>query len=218
MAIEWFSNFFSWMEALSPVWAYLVVLVIAYGENVMPPIPGDMVVVFGGYLAGLGNLNLAVVIVLSTIGGALGFMTVYAVGYHLGREVLSSDRFQWLPRDGFEKAQRWIHRYGYGVVAANRFLSGARSVISLAAGIAQMEPWRTAWWCTVSALVWTGLISYAGYAVGENWEIVVVYLRAYGRGILILLGVLVVGGGAYWYWNRSRRTADSSEAESGPQP
>ncbi|MFP4229219.1 MAG: DedA family protein [Salinivenus sp.] len=206
------------MEALSPVWAYLVVLVIAYGENVMPPIPGDMVVVFGGYLAGLGNLNLAVVIVLSTIGGALGFMTVYAVGYHLGREVLSSDRFQWLPRDGFEKAQRWIHRYGYGVVAANRFLSGARSVISLAAGIAQMEPWRTAWWCTVSALVWTGLISYAGYAVGENWEIVVVYLRAYGRGILILLGVLVVGGGAYWYWNRSRRTADSSEAESGPQP
>lgn len=210
MVLEWFSNFFEWMEALSPVWAYLVLLVVAYGENVMPPIPGDMVVVFAGYLAGIGNLNLGVVVLLSTLGGAVGFMTVFAVGYRLGRDVLDPDRLRWLPRDGFGKARRWIHRYGYGVIAANRFLSGARSVISLTAGVAQMEPWRTAWWCTVSAFLWTGLISYAGYAVGENWEIVVVYLRAYGRVILLLLGAAAVAGLAYWYWQRSRRTADGS--------
>ncbi len=219
MVLEWFSNFFEWMEALSPLWAYCVLIVIAYGENVMPPIPGDMVVVFGGYLAGLGNLNLGVVIFLSTLGGAAGFMTVYAVGYRVGREVLApNSRFRWLPRDGVETARRWIHRYGYGVIAANRFLSGARSVISLTAGIAQMEPWRTAWWCTVSALLWTGLISYAGYAVGENWELVVVYLRAYGRVILLLLGGLAVGGAAYWYWRRSGRTRDEPETNPGPNP
>jgi membrane protein DedA with SNARE-associated domain len=218
MVLEWFSNFFGWMEALSPVWAYLVLLVVAYGENVMPPIPGDMVVVFAGYLAGIGNLNLGVVVFLSTLGGAVGFMTVYAVGYRLGRDVLVPGRFRWLPRDGFEKARHWIHRYGYGVIAANRFLSGARSVISLTAGVAQMEPWRTAWWCTVSALLWTGLISYAGYAVGENWEIVVAYLRAYGRVILVLLGAAAVAGVAYWYWQRSRRTAGESGTESDVGP
>mgnify|MGYP006284939331 CR=1 FL=1 len=208
--LEWFSNFFVWMQGLPPLWAYVTLLVIAYGENVAPPIPGDMVVVFGGYLAGLGQLHLGVVVALSTLGGALGFMTVFALGYRLGEALLDPDRLPWLPRDGVEKARRWIYRYGYGVVAANRFLSGARSVISLTAGIARMEPWRTFWWCTVSAFVWTGLISYAGYAVGDNWDLVVTYLRAYGRVILTLLLVGAAGLLARWYWRRQGRTADDA--------
>lgn len=200
--LDWFSNFFTWMQGLPPVWVYLTLFVIAYGENVAPPIPGDMVVVFGGYLAGLGQLHLGVVVLLSTIGGALGFMTMFAVGARLGQALLDSDRMRWLPQGNIEQAQRWLQRYGYGVVAANRFLSGARSVISLTAGMAQMDTWRTLWWCTVSALVWTGLISYAGYAVGENWKLVVVYLRTYGRIVLILLLLLTAVLVGRWYWCR----------------
>ena len=214
--LEWFSNFFTWMQGLPPLWAYVTLLIIAYGENVAPPIPGDMVVVFGGYLAGLGQLHLGVVIALSTVGGALGFMTVFALGYRLGEALLDSDRLPWLPRDGVEKARRWIHRYGYGVVAANRFLSGARSVISLTAGIARMEPGRTFWWCTVSAFVWTGLISYAGYAVGDNWDLVVMYLRAYGRVILTLLLLLGAGLLARWYWRREARAAGDARPTDPP--
>jgi membrane protein DedA with SNARE-associated domain len=209
--LDWFSNFFTWMQGLSPVWAYITLFLIAYGENVAPPIPGDMVVVFGGYLAGIGQLHLGVVIALSTVGGALGFMTMFAIGARLGRALLDPDRFRWLPREGIDRAQRWIRRYGYGVVAANRFLSGARSVISLTAGMAQMDTGRTFWWCTVSALVWTGLISYAGYAVGDNWEIVVTYLRAYGRIILTLLlivGAVLLGR---WYWRRRKEGRTASE-------
>ena len=70
--LDWFSDFFAWMGALPAVWAYATLLVIAYGENVVPPIPGDMVVVFGGYLAGVGQLNLARVLRGTTLGGARG--------------------------------------------------------------------------------------------------------------------------------------------------
>ncbi|MFB6231857.1 MAG: DedA family protein [Salinibacter sp.] len=199
---DWFSHFFIWMQGLSPVWAYLTLFVVAYGENVVPPIPGDMVVVFAGYMAGIGQLHLSAVVALSTTGGAAGFMTMYAAGYKLGEAVLDPDRLRWMPRQGFDRAQRWIRTYGYGVIAANRFLSGARSVISLTAGMFQMEPGRTAWWCTASALVWTGLISYAGYAVGENWSLVVQYLRAYGRIVLVLLLLIAAGLLFRWYWHR----------------
>jgi membrane protein DedA with SNARE-associated domain len=215
--LEWFSNFFSWMQGLPPVWAYVTLFVIAYGENVAPPIPGDMVVVFGGYLAGLGQLHLGVVVLLSTVGGALGFMTMFAIGARLGQSLLDPDRFQWLPREGIDKARRWIQRYGYGVVAANRFLSGARSVISLTAGMAEMNTWRTLWWCTVSALVWTALISYAGYAVGENWTLVVAYLRAYGRVILTLLFLVAAGLVARWYWRSQRGPAGGASDVGGDQ-
>lgn len=187
-----FTDFADWMAALPALWAYLTILVIAYGENVLPPIPGDMIVVFGGYLAGLGTLDLWVVILLSTIGGAAGFMTMYAIGYRIGDAVLDPDRLRWLPKKQIFKAQRWLRRWGYGVVLANRFLSGARSVISLTVGMAHMRPGRTTLFATLSALVWTALIGVAGYKVGENWEIVGVYLRTYGRFVVVALVAVVV--------------------------
>lgn len=212
------SDFVTWMETLPAIWAYCIVLIIAYGENVLPPIPGDMIVVFGGYLAGLGQLHLGFVILLSTTGGALGFMTMYAVGYRLGEAVLRPDRFTWIPEGPVDKVQRWLHRWGYGVVAANRFLSGARSVIALTVGMARMSSWKTAWWCTVSAAVWTGLIAYAGYAVGENWRVVVTYLQLYGRFVLsaILLVVFALLVRAYWRRSAGGVAEETMGGDDGP--
>lgn len=195
----------NWMEGLSPLWVYITILAIAYGENVVPPIPGDMVVVFGGYLAGRGQVDIVVVVLLSTVGGALGFMTMYALGRRLGYALLRSRRWRWLPHDQIAKSQRWLRRWGYGIVAANRFLSGARSVIALSVGMAHMRSWPTLAFATLSALLWTALISFGGYKVGENWERISVYLRNYGQGVLIVLGVLLLVQGARLYRRRRRK-------------
>jgi membrane protein DedA with SNARE-associated domain len=182
-------DFIAWMSEVPPLWAYGIILLIAYGENIVPPIPGDLIVVFGGYLVGIGRLDFILVVLLSTLGGALGFMTMYLIGIKLGRAVLDPDRFRWIPQDQIEKVQQWLLKWGYGVVLANRFLSGARSVISLTVGMAHMNARKTASFATISAAVWTLLIAYAGYAVGENWEVVSEYLRQYGR---VVLGVIVL--------------------------
>ncbi len=137
---EFFGDIVSWMEGLSAGWIYATIFVIAYLENVIPPIPGDMVVVFGGYLAGLGRVELVPVVVLATVAGALGFMSMYAVGRKVGEAVLDPDRMRWIPKQAAWKVRGWLQRYGYGVVAANRFLSGARSVISLMVGVARLRP------------------------------------------------------------------------------
>lgn len=186
---ELLTDIVNWMTELSPLWAYAIILGIAYGENVLPPVPGDMVVVFGGVLVGRGVLSYPIVVFLATVGGTAGFMTVYALGYRLGKTVLAPDRFTWLPQRQVDRAQRWVQRWGYGVVLANRFLSGARSVISLTVGMAHMDPWKTAAAAAVSATIWTALIAYAGYVVGENWRLVGDFLRDYGRVVLIVLGI-----------------------------
>ncbi len=198
-------EFVHWIEMLPPAWAYGAVLLIAYGENVVPPIPGDMVVVFGGYLVGIGKLNFILVVLLATAGGALGFMTMYLVGYAVGDAVRDPDRIRWISTDQVGRAQQWLDRWGYGLVAANRFLSGFRSVISLTVGMAQMNPAYTALFATLSAFVWTALITYGGYAVGENWQLVGKYLRDYGR-IVLALGALVVAVQLLrWYLKRKGR-------------
>jgi membrane protein DedA with SNARE-associated domain len=202
---ELISDFFNWMQALSPLWAYVAIIVVAYGENVLPPIPGDMIVVFGGYLAGIGMLNLAVVILLSTVGGALGFMTMYAVGYVIGDAVLDPDRLRWLPKRYIGKVEHWLKRWGYGLVAVNRFLSGLRSVISVTVGVTRMHAGKTAVLCTFSAAVWTTLIATAGYFIGENWPVIGEYLSNYGQVVLVLIALAILVQIGRVYARRRRR-------------
>ena len=209
--MEYLADFLDWMESLPPSLAYAAILIIAFGENVAPPVPGDMAIVFGGYLVGVGQLNFLIVVVLATIGGAVGFMTMYAIGYGAGEAVLDPDRWRWIPKKQVRRARVWLGRYGYWLVAANRFLSGLRSVISLTVGIAHTNPWKTAFYATLSAAVWTCLIAYAGYAVGDNWPVIAGYLRDYGR---IVLGILLAAAGIQavrWYLNRKGSGDDAED-------
>jgi len=199
---ELLGDIVSWMEGLPPGWIYVTVFAVAYLENVVPPIPGDMVVVFGGYLAGLGRIEFVPVVVLATAAGALGFMSVYALGRWVGEAALDPSRLRWVPKRAAWKARDWLRRWGYGVVAANRFLSGARSVISLMVGAAEMRPVPVALWATLSAAVWTSLIAYLGAVVGENWTVIGDWLARYSQVVtVVLVAGLVVYFGARW-WRR----------------
>ena len=202
MIFDSIAEFAEWMEALPPLSIYLVLLAIAYGENVVPPIPGDVAIVIVGYLVGLGLVGFVPVVALATLGGALGFMTMYAVGLRLGDAVEDPQRVRWIPKGPVRTAKRWLGRWGYGVVAANRFLSGARSVIALLVGASDLRPWPTAALATLSALVWTGLLTYAGYAVGSNWGTVLGWLRTYGQVVTVFVGIAAAVLVGRWWWRR----------------
>ena len=177
-----------WVVALPPGWVYALVLVVAYLENVVPPIPGDMLVVFGGYMAGAGLVDPYAVVLLATLGGFGGFMTMYAMGARIGHAIMDPERFRWLPKGRIESVRHHLKRWGFGLVAANRFLSGLRSVISLTVGMAHMRPGATALWSGLSALVWTALLVAGGYFLGENWAEVSDVLQTYGW---VLSGLVV---------------------------
>lgn len=208
--IDLLTQTIDWMANLPPILMYLLILVIAYGENVLPPIPGDMIVVFGGYLAGISTLNIWIVIILSTIGGAVGFMTMFVLGNRLGEAIMDPHKYRWLPKDQIQVGRRWLQRWGLGLIAANRFLSGTRSVISIVAGMAHMPSRKVLVFATISALVWTSLIAWAGYLLGDNWEIVGDYLEVYGKIMLWLVAAFVIGYVA-WRFFRRREAITVSE-------
>lgn len=210
---ELFTGFFDWMVALPPLYAYLAVFAIAYGENVLPPIPGDMVIVFAGYMVGLGVFNFWFVVLIATIGGAVGFMTMYVIGYRIGDAVMSPDRFRWVPKKQVLKAQHWLHRWGYGIILANRFLSGTRSVISLTVGMAQMHVTKTTVFATISSFVWVLLITWGGYKVGENWEVIGIYLRQYGQLFIALFTLFLASMGIRHLIKRQRASSERASED-----
>ncbi len=209
--IEAVEAFTAWLRTLPPAGIYTVLFVVAWGENVVPPIPGDIVVVVAGSFAALGLVGLVPTFVIATVGSVLGFLSVYAVGRRLGVAVHDPTRMRWIPRGPVRAVEAWLARWGLGVVAANRFLSGGRAVIGLLAGSSGLRLVPVAVWATVSALAWNVVLVGGGYTLGTHWERVVDVLRSYGRVVtgLLVAAVLVV---FLRRWHRSRlRKASGTE-------
>lgn len=175
---------------------YLVFFSIAYIENILPPIPGDVLVAFGGYLAAEEIIGLVPVYLLTTFASVIGFMSMYAIGSHWGMQIKEKQQEHWLIRltdiRYVEKVQSWMSRWGQGVILANRFLAGTRSVISLTAGISHTSVNKTILSSTVSSLLWNAILLGSGWIVQKNWRVIGEYLAVYSRIILIGIAVFIV--------------------------
>ncbi len=186
------------------VWTYTVLFLIAWGENVLPPIPGDLLIAYAGLLAGAEpSISLISVIAVAWLGGTLGFMTVYAVGNSLGDAIDDPSRLRWLPHDRVSEARRWIDERGSWVIAGNRFLPGVRSVVALAAGASDVSTRRALVYSGLSALTWSALVASVGYAAGDNLSEVENWLALYGK----VAGAVLVGAVVVWLtvqWLRKR--------------
>ena len=80
-------------ENLNGLYGYLVLCVCAFIENIVPPIPGDTVVIFGGYLTGIGRFNVLGVVLSTTVGSFAGFMVIFFLGRLLGRKFFLTRMF-----------------------------------------------------------------------------------------------------------------------------
>lgn len=188
----------------NPLWVYGALLLSAFLENVIPPIPGDTVVVFSAYLVGRGVLEWWPVYLATCAGGMAGFLVMYYLGRRHGRSFFASRGGRFFSAQRAASAERWLARYGALLILVNRFLSGIRSVIAVAAGMGGMN-WKKVALCGLASMVlWNGGMLYAGLLVGENWEAVMGYLQHYNRAVSLVL----VAGAAFLalrWWRRRRR-------------
>jgi membrane protein DedA with SNARE-associated domain len=206
--VEYLENLFS---EISPAMAYLILGASAFTENVLPPIPGDTVVVLGAYLVSIGQLNFWGVYVSTTIGSVAGFVTMYYIGRKFGRSfIYKKSRSKIFREEDIKKVEVWFGKWGYWVIVANRFLSGTRSVISLFAGLFHLNPWLVILLSMVSALFWNGLLLFAGMLVGKNWGLISDIIAQYNI-VLIALTVIIIGYIIYRKYN-NKKTEEKSES------
>lgn len=192
------------IKSLPPVSMYLVFFLVAYIENVIPPIPGDVLVAFGGYLAAESVVGLIPVLLLTTVASVLGFMSMYWIGYRWGAQIEQKQKgvrvLRFIPVKYLNKVRSWMQKWGVGVVLANRFLAGTRSVISLAAGLGHTRISSTVLCSTISSVLWNGILLGFGWVVHENWRLIGDYLSIYGKAILgVLLLYVLIRVGIHYY-------------------
>lgn len=204
----------AWLSSVDALWLYVIVFAVAYLENIFPPFPSDVVVVFVGSLVAIGKGTLALTVIAATAGSTLGFVTMYWLGYQFGERVLEAGRIKFISHELIQKVHAWFGRYGYWVVIANRFLSGTRAVISFCTGIAEMNLVITTILSAASALLWNSILVASGYAVGDNWRMIGDYMDTYSRIItVVVLLALAIWGVRVWWKSRARRNGAANGKE-----
>lgn len=178
-------------------------------ENVLPPIPSEIILPFAGFTAQQGELNVVAAWTAASAGSLAGAFLLYGIGAFIGEERLRElSRKRWFVFFGekdFDRGDRFFERYGNQVVFFARFIPLVRSVVSVPAGLERMNLVRFGLLTLAGSAVWNALFIGAGWVLGENWDVVEGYMGPLSYLVVALLAV----AGVFLIVRKVRRDPDA---------
>ena len=203
------------IRSVPPLLAYALIALLVFGEAaffVGFVLPGETAVLFGGFLASQGHLDIVPLIGLVVFCAIVGDTVGYEVGRHLGPRVL---RLKILRKQQtrLDHAQDMLRRRGAPAVFLARWTAFFRAVMPGIAGLSQMQYRVFLSWNALGGIVWGVTFSLVGYFAGASYEKVA---SAIGKGSAVALGVVVIAGLVVWRVRRKRHAragADQSEGD-----
>lgn len=197
--------------AQSGYWGIALLMLL---ENVIPPIPSEVIMPLAGFSVARGEMSMVGAISSGTFGTVLGALIWFYIGQLLGprRVYRLAQRYgKWLGISGKDvmAVQKWFsQRGGYWSIALGRLLPSIRTYISVPAGIARMSLIPFLIFTTLGSAVWVTFLTGAGYYLGDNYEQIGMILGSASKAISILLVTSLVGWLTY-RWYRRRASAAS---------
>lgn len=183
---------FDWITGFLEETGYLGIALLMFAENVVPPIPSEVIMPLAGFNAAQGHLNFGLVIVSGAAGSVAGALLWYYVGIWLGRQRLkswASSHGHWLTLspDELDRSMSWFCAYGKWAVLFGRTIPTVRTLISVPAGIVAMPVTPFLAYTILGSAIWSGLLAYLGYALEEQYKAAQAYLNPVSNAVVVLL-------------------------------
>ncbi|MBO6974670.1 MAG: DedA family protein [Prochlorococcus marinus CUG1435] len=161
--------------------AYLTICLAMFLENIIPPIPSEIIMPLGGFFVYQQKLNFYILVFWGLFGTILGSLPWYYLGKLVNEKRLSKfldkkGKYLGISSHDLNKSKWWFERYGVSLVFWGRLVPGIRTLISVPAGIELMPLRKFLIWTSLGSLIWVTLLTYAGYFFGENYQIIETYL------------------------------------------
>ena len=169
-------------------------------ENIIPPIPSEIIMPLGGFFVYQGNLNFYILVFFGLIGTVLGALPWYYLGRFLNEKKLanfvdSKGKFLGISSKDLNKSKLWFDKYGVSLVFWGRLIPGIRTLISVPAGIELMPLRKFLIWTSLGSLIWVVLLTLLGYIFGENYRIIESYVdnfKIFIKPIVIIISVFFI--------------------------
>jgi len=195
-----------WLLAV-PGWLVYVVMALAAAlENLIPPIPSDVVILIGGVLAGVGGVNPLVLFLLVWLGNVGSALLVYALGLRFGPAFFQgrAGRLLLAPAQ-LDLLARAYRRYGFPIIFFSRFLPVFRPIVPAFAGLSKVGFMRTALPIALASAIWYGFLVYLGWAAGTNLPVLLARLERVGGWLWLVAALLIALFAAWWWYTRATR-------------
>jgi membrane protein DedA with SNARE-associated domain len=192
-------------------YGYPAVFAAAFLEVIFPPIPSEVIFPLVGFTVqsrGLGIENIIGMATVGALGSTAGAVVIYFVSAKVGRATIArfGKRVR-ISEQEIEKAERWFEKYGSIAVFTARMIPGIREIISIPAGIGQMNIAKFLGYTFVGSLLWCIILTFVGYYLGEAWsKFSEQASSAYSVVSFIVIAALVAGI-VLWYSKRKRASA-----------
>ncbi|MBE9166149.1 DedA family protein [Pleurocapsales cyanobacterium LEGE 06147] len=185
-------------------WIVNIVNSLGYGgiaflmflENLFPPIPSEIIMPLAGFAVNQGKIEFPYVVLAGVIGSIAGTLPWYYAGKFFGRRRLErlADKYgKWLTLSARDvgKASYWFHKQGNKAVLFCRLIPGVRTYISIPAGIEEMHLLPFLFFSLIGTTLWTSLLTYAGYLLGQNYHLVKEYLSPISAIVIVTLVIFL---------------------------
>lgn len=186
---EWLAE---WIPNIMNQLGYVGVALLMFLENLFPPIPSELIMPLAGFTVAKGQMSFLPAVIAGVVGTIIGAYPWYFLGKFLNEERLEhlAEKYgKWLSISSKDiyKANNWFNTHGGKAVFLCRLVPGVRTLISLPAGINEMPLLPFTLYSTVGTTLWVGFLTFAGYKLGDHYDLVDEYLGPLSKIVLLAL-------------------------------
>lgn len=192
----------SYIEHFTYLGLFVILMLCGLGL----PMPEDVALLVGGFLAHKGVTRYPITLIVALLGVIAGDNSLYFIGRGVGSNLLS---YFGLKRTGAEnqldRMHALMHRHGHLAIFYARFFPGLRALVYLSAGSFQVPPSRFFFCDLAGAAISVPVVVTLGYVFGEQLEQVIRFIGVFNKliwmvvslcGLILLTRYLVL---RYWY-------------------
>lgn len=190
---------------------YFGVFFLILIENVFPPIPSEVILLFSGFFSSYTSLSVFYMILASTLGSFLGAIILYYIGKIFNKERLKKivngrlGKILFLKENDIDKADEWFDNKGNKSVFFCRFVPIVRSLISIPAGMSEMPMGKFIIYTICGSMIWNTVLICLGFRLGSNWEYVLTILDKYQMLVIVIL-VIIFGYVIIKFYRKKRKS------------
>lgn len=190
---------------------YFGVFFLILIENVFPPIPSEVILLFSGFFSSYTSLSVFYMILASTLGSFLGAIILYYIGKIFNKERLKKivngrlGKILFLKENDIDKADEWFDNKGNKSVFFCRFVPIVRSLISIPAGMSEMPMGKFIIYTICGSMIWNTVLICLGYRLGSNWGYVLTILDKYQMVVIVIL-VIIFGYVIIKFYRKKRKS------------
>jgi membrane protein DedA with SNARE-associated domain len=174
---------------------YPGVFVLMTMESMVFPVPSEAVMPFAGFLVATQHFTMAGIILASTLGSIVGSLLSYWIGRYGGVSFINRwGKYLLLNQHDLEVTEAFFNKRGSITILICRFIPVVRHLISIPAGTGRMNIFTFLVFTVIGAGLWNTFLSFLGYYLRQNWEIVMKYSH-----IVDIVVVLILLAGVFYF-------------------